>query len=103
MPDSIAGEFMCQNDTNMEVLVDAGYSSRNPKFIKPPGDSDPLAESHKENRAIVEHFFGRQSLLWKMAGGCFRRKSKRHAIVLRCTVILTNMSITEKGGLKKFY
>lgn len=74
MPDSVASNYMCENDSNGEILVDKGYPASNPKFIVPPGDGDPLKECHQNGRAIVEHYFSRLSILWKMCGSCYRRK-----------------------------
>ena len=101
MNDKAAGRFIAKNAPPGSILVDDGYSLRDPRFIGPPKGDRMLQLIHKGERAIVERFFGLLKTTWKMVGAVYRWKRKDHALVIRCAVILTNVLIVHQGGLNK--
>ena len=95
MCDSAASYYVCNDDRVNSTLVDDGYPNR-PQFIRPDG-----SDEHKIARTIVERYFGRLKLLWKMVSNIYCRGSKWHSTVIRAAFILTNMVIIFEGSLNK--
>ena len=99
--DSAASKFIAINALPKGVLADKGYPAYDARFELPPGESDPMSVYHSDARSVVERFFAKLKLLWKMIGNKYMRQSKWHGTVIRCCVILTNMLIVHEGGLNQ--
>ena len=95
MSDAAASIYVCNDDRPNSTLVDAGYPDRL-QFIRPDG-----TEEHAAARIIVERYFGRLKLLWKMVGTKYCRGSKWHTLVMRAALISTNMAIVFEGSLNQ--
>eukprot|EP01084_Bolivina_argentea_P191600 329110_1 len=94
--DSVMSEGMCLNDGQASTLVDDGYPQR-AEFILPDGSED-----HKAGRALVERYFSRLKMLWRMVGGVYTRGKRWHDLCLRAAFILTNMVVMFEGPLNTF-
>ncbi len=87
---------MCNNDGPASTLVDDGYAARD-TFILPDG-----SDEHKAGRTIVERYFSKVKMLWRMVGGVYTRGKRWHDLVLRAAFILTNMVVMFEGPLNTF-
>ena len=96
MPDSMACDYVCEDDWANSTLVDEGYRVGREEFIVCDG-----SDEHKEARSVVERYFGRLKLMWRMVGNKYCRAARYHSLVIRAAFILTNMVISYEGGLNK--
>ena len=87
---------MCQGDGVASTLVDDGYPAARPEFVMPDG-----TQGHAQGRAVVERFFGRVNLKWRMVSGVYVRGKRWHTLVLQAAFILTNMDLFFAGGLNR--
>ena len=98
MPDSTMSDSMCLNDGPNSTLVDRGYPEYRPQFVRSDGAPD-----HAKGRVLVERYFSRVKMLWKMVGGVYWRGKRWHQLVIRASFILTNMVVFFEGPLKRPY
>lgn len=94
--DAAASIFVCHNDRPQSILVDSGYPSSRPQFIRNDG-----TETHAGYRTVIERYFGRLKTLWKIVGQRYDRGKRWHSMVIQAAFILTNMVITFEGGLNQ--
>ena len=95
MNDSAMSSVMCVGDGIGSTLVDDGYPSSRSEFILPDG-----SEEHSAARSVVERYFGRVKVLWRMVGGVWTKYNKDYFdFVIRAAFILTNMKLLESDGL----
>ena len=92
MNDAFASRYICNNDDAGSTLVDDGYPASNPVFVLPDG-----SDEHTTARCVVERYFGRLRMLWRMVGCRFPRSARWHSLVIRAAFILTNMVIVFEG------
>ena len=94
MPDATASQFICLNDRVRSTLVDSGYPADRVEFWRCDGTPEHAAE-----RSVVERYFGRLKLTWKMVGSKYCRSARFHSYCIRAAFILTNMQIYYAAGL----
>lgn len=95
MNDAAMSRTMCHGDGVASTLVDDGYPGNRVEFVLP--DRTP---EHSRARGVVERFFGRVKVSWKMVGNVWNKKLKDwFDLVIRAAFILTNMNILEGSGL----
>lgn len=87
---------MCRGDGVGSTLVDDGYPAARPEFEMPDG-----SRNHAAGRGVVERYFGRVKLKWRMVSGVYVRGKRWHNMVLLAAFILTNMDLAYSGGLNR--
>ena len=94
--DSAMSTYMCIGDDPASTLVDGTYPAARPEFIVSDGSSD-----HADSRSVVERYFSKQKLLWRMVGRRYVKGKRWFDMVLRASFILTNMVIFDEGSLNQ--
>ena len=94
--DAAASIYVCHHDRPKSILVDSGYPSTRPQFIRNDG-----TEIHAGYRTVIERYFGRLKTLWKIVGQRYDRGKRWHSLVMQAAFIMTNMVITFEGGLNQ--
>ena len=60
-------------------------------------------DEHTAARAVVENYFSRMKVLWRMVGSVYGRGKRWHHLVIRASVILTNMVVFFERPIRDAY
>ena len=97
MNDEAMSASMCIDHGIGSTLVDDGHSRQRMEFDLPPADG---SEEHASCRGVVEKYFARVKVTWKMVGRVHGKKNEQWFVkVIWAAFILTNMNVLESNGL----